>query len=295
MRCDLHVHTRHSGMCTVPLLDRVCRESYNDPGPVYETLKHRGMDLVTITDHDSIDAVEPLRKYPDFFLSEEVSAVSPSGTRLHIGVYDIREHHHREIQRRRNDLLSLAAYLGEQKLFFTINHVYSSLTGPRTESDFTLFARYFPGIEALNGQIPAICNRRAADLAAKLGKAVMGGSDAHTMAALGRTYTAVSDARTKDEFISGLRYGRATLHGESGNYWKLTGAVIRLASAMMQEEPRTLWLSPLFPLVPAVTLANYFRELAFVYRWSSRTVNRRPAFVRAAGWRKPQESSEAGS
>jgi len=155
-------------MCTVPLLDRICRESYNDPGAVYETLKNRSMDLVTITDHDSIDAVESLRKYPDFFLSEEVSALSPSGTKLHIGVYDIQEYHHQEIQRRRDDLLSLVAYLAEQRLFFTINHVYSSLTGPRTESDFTLFAQYFPGIEALNGQIPEVCNRRAADLAATL-------------------------------------------------------------------------------------------------------------------------------
>ena len=44
MRCDLHVHTEHSGSCTVPLLDRVCRESYNQPGEVYEILKRRGMD-----------------------------------------------------------------------------------------------------------------------------------------------------------------------------------------------------------------------------------------------------------
>src|SRR5579864_6719619 len=213
MRCDLHVHTRHSGMCTVPLLARICRESYNDPDAVYEALKHRGMDLVTITDHDSIDAVESLRKYPDFFLSEEVSAVSPSGTRLHIGVYDIREYHHREIQRRRDDLPSLIAYLGEQQLFFTINHVYSSLTGPRTESDFTLFARYFPGIEALNGQIPEICNRRASDLASRLKKATVGGSDAHTLASLGCTYTQVSGVRTKDEFMERVRSGRASLRG----------------------------------------------------------------------------------
>jgi len=63
------VHTIHSGMCTVPLLSRICRESYNDPLEVYTTLKRRGMDLVTITDHDSIDAAETLRRYPDFFLS----------------------------------------------------------------------------------------------------------------------------------------------------------------------------------------------------------------------------------
>ena len=65
MKCDLHVHTVHSGMCTVPLLNRIYRESYSAPQDVYETLKRRGMDLVTVTDHDSIDAVEVLRRHAD--------------------------------------------------------------------------------------------------------------------------------------------------------------------------------------------------------------------------------------
>ena len=101
MRCDLHVHTDRSGMCTVPLARRFCQESYNDPMEVYWGLKRRGMDLVTVTDHDSIDAVECLRHYPDFFLSEEVTCTLPSGTGVHVGVYDITERDHTEIQRRR--------------------------------------------------------------------------------------------------------------------------------------------------------------------------------------------------
>src|SRR5271163_4942166 len=116
MKCDLHVHTHHSGMCTVPVMKRICRESYNDPIQVYETLKRRGMDLVTITDHDSIDAVEPLRRYPDFFLSEEVSCSTSSGTKLHMGVYDMQERHHIGLQRRRDDMPALLAYLEEQRL-----------------------------------------------------------------------------------------------------------------------------------------------------------------------------------
>jgi len=271
MRCDLHVHTRHSGMCTVPLLDRVCRESYTAPGPLYETLKQRGMDLVTVTDHDSIDAVEELRRRPDFFLSEEVTGISPDGTELHIGVYDIEERHHLEIQRRRQDLPALCAYLNEQQLFFTINHVFSSLTGRRTEADFARFARYFPGMEALNGQIPALNNRRAGELAATWDKAIIGGSDAHTLAAAGRTYTRVAGARTKKEFLDGLRLGRASLVGESGSGWKLTRAVWSLGSDMMRETPWTLFLLPLAALVPGVILANCVREFAFVTRWAART------------------------
>ena len=81
MRCDLHVHTMHSGMCNVPVFRKICRESYNDPLAVYDLLKRRGMNLVTITDHDSIGAAETLRKYPDFFVSEEVSCLTPDGGR----------------------------------------------------------------------------------------------------------------------------------------------------------------------------------------------------------------------
>jgi predicted metal-dependent phosphoesterase TrpH len=292
MRCDLHVHTRHSGMCTVPVFNRVCRESYSDPQPVYDTLKRRGMDLVTVTDHDSIDAAEPLRKYADFFLSEEVSAVSPDGTRLHIGVYDIQERHHIGVQSRREDLPALIAYLGEQQLFFTINHLYSSLTGARTESDFALFARHFPGIEVLNGQIPCLCNRRAGDFAARFGKAAAGGSDAHTLASLGRTFTKVTGARSRQEFLDGLRAGQASLHGESGSYWKLTCAVWKLGCQMMREKPWTLFLLPLAMAIPAVTLANCGRELAFVYRWASRTCA--PHGRAIPGWMEPQRYPERG-
>src|SRR6202047_4622215 len=111
MRCDLHVHSVASGMFDAPGLNRLCRESYNDPTEVYERLKHLGMSLVTITDHDSIDAVEVLRRYPDFFLSEEVTSTMPGGTQVHLGVYDIADRDHVEIQRRAADFLSLVAYL----------------------------------------------------------------------------------------------------------------------------------------------------------------------------------------
>src|SRR5579862_2299481 len=165
MRCDLHVHTRHSGMCNIPGFTRFCRESYNEPEAVYRTLKRRGMNLVTVTDHDSIDAAEHLRRFPDFFLSEEVTCTTPSGTEIHVGVYGLEERHHTELQRRRKDVPSLAGYLREQRLFFSINHVFSSLTGRRTARDFQLFEEEFPAVETLNGQIPRGNNRSAAQLA----------------------------------------------------------------------------------------------------------------------------------
>src|SRR5277367_5967091 len=115
MRCDMHVHTVHSGFCNIPLLNSICRESYTQPEELYTKLKRTGMSLVTVTDHDSIDAVECLRRYPDFFMSEEVTCMLPSGASMHVGVYDIDDRQHMEVQRRRDDIASLAAYLREQR------------------------------------------------------------------------------------------------------------------------------------------------------------------------------------
>jgi len=111
MKCDLHVHSTASGMCNTPGLSRVCRESYNDPQQVYDRLKLLGMSMVTVTDHDSIDAAEVLRRNADFFLSEEVTVRLPSGTEMHLGVYGITERDHVEIQRRRSDFIGLVMYL----------------------------------------------------------------------------------------------------------------------------------------------------------------------------------------
>ena len=270
----MHVHTIHSGMCTVPVLDRVCRESYNNPREVYELLKRRGMQMVTITDHDSIDAVETLRRHPDFFLSEEVSCVTTRGTHLHIGVYDIAERDHIELQRRRTDFPALLAYLRERGLLFAINHVFSSLTGRRSAADFREFAESFPAIETRNGQLTRTANRYAARWARRTGQVKLGGSDAHTLACLGRTYTEVPGARTREEFLEGLRGGWTRVGGESGDYWKLTQAVLGIGVSMMRESPWTRLLAPLCALVPAVILGNLVIEKTFAYRWGNHVAPR---------------------
>jgi predicted metal-dependent phosphoesterase TrpH len=268
MRCDLHVHTIHSGMCTVPLLNRICRESYNDPVEVYHLLKQRGMNLITVTDHDSIDAVERLRSFPDFFLSEEVSCRTSSGTHLHVGVYGITERNHIELARRAEDFPSFLAYCGEQRLLFSVNHVFSGLTGRRTVEDFEEFALRFPAVETLNGAMIPTANRQAAEFARITRKVAMGGSDSHTLAGLGMTYTEVPGARNAREFLEGLRQGHAKVVGKSGNYQKLTQAIWSIGLSMLEERPWTVVLAPLLAVVPLVTLINLAAEIAFAWRWN---------------------------
>jgi predicted metal-dependent phosphoesterase TrpH len=283
MKCDLHVHSVHSGTMPWPVLRHFFQESYSAPKEVYDRLHRRGMDLVTLTDHDSIGGAEELRPYPDFFVSEEVTCRMPSGTRVHIGVYDLSERQHVQISRRRNDLIRLLAYLSEQRLFFTINHAFSGLTGYRVAEDFGWFADYLPAVEALNGQMLPEANWNAAEMARRWGKIQVGGSDAHALASAGTAYTEVPGARNKEEFLAGLRAGYGHPRGESGGYWKLTRDILLLCREMMRRDLWTVLLIPVVPLVPAAVAINYFLDLSFAKRWGAR-IN--PALF-GPGWSDP--------
>jgi predicted metal-dependent phosphoesterase TrpH len=279
MRCDLHVHSLHSGTLPVAILRRFFLESYSAPKDVYSTLRRRGMDLVTLTDHDSIGGAEELHCYPDYFVSEEVTCTMPSGTQAHVGVYDISERQHLEIQRRRDDLVRLLAYLSEQRLFFTINHVFSSLTGRRAADDYEWFSGFFPAVEARNGHMLPGANRHAAEFAWKRCKTQVAGSDAHALASVGTAYTEVPGVKSKEEFFAGLRAGQGRLCGESGSYWKLTRDILLICSEMMREDRWTVLLAPLLALVPAGVAINYLIDLAFVRRWGTaiNTMERQPS------------------
>ena len=267
MRCDLHVHTKASGMFDLPGLKHLCKECYNEPLEVYDLLKRRGMSAITFTDHDRIEGSEALRSRPDFFLSEEVTVRMPSGTQAHLGVYNLADRDHLEIQRRANDFLSLLMYLTERKLFFSVNHVFSGLTGRREADDFAWFESYVPAYEARNGQMWRKSNESAAQLAARLGKIPVAGSDAHALFGVGRTYTEVPGARTPDEFFAGLRGGWGRVAGEHGSYSRLTADVFSIIKSFFADMPWTAVLSPLAVLVPISSAGHWVNEMRFCRKW----------------------------
>lgn len=281
-------------MCTVPLLRSVCRECYSEPQAVYQKLKQAGMDLVTVTDHDSIEAGEALGRYEDFFLSEEVTCRMPTGTDIHVGVYDINERQHVDIQRRRDDLSSLLAYLHEQEIFFSLNHAFSHLTGRRKSDDFDLIEAAFPVFEVLNGHILPGNNRLARQMAELTNKAMIGGSDGHTLHSAGAAFTEVPRARNRAEFLEGLRLGKSIVYGSEGSYWKLTRDVFSISAAMMADNPLASIFLPLTPLVPAVTLLNYILEISFARRWRRRVISKLAARNGTAALGSPLTPEEVG-
>ena len=145
VKCDMHVHSYFSGLCTTPLSRRFCRESYSDPEEVYATAPPARHEPVHAHGPRFDRGLGTLRRHPDFFLSEELTCRMPSGTEVHVGVYDFHERQHAQLQQRRNDLVALLMYLTERRLFFSINHVFSGLTGAREREDFAWFQELFSG------------------------------------------------------------------------------------------------------------------------------------------------------
>jgi hypothetical protein len=112
-------------------------------------------------------------------------------------------------------------------------------------------------------------NESAARLAARLGKIAIAGSDSHTIAGVGHTFTEVPGARTVDEFFAGLRAGRGRIHGVHGSCGKLTADVFSIVRSLFWDKPWTLALSPLAVLVPAFTAGHWMNEIRFCRKWSS--------------------------
>src|SRR5918992_5281268 len=74
-RADLHCHSTASQLSKLGVQRALgLPECATPPEEVYELAKRRGMDFVTITDHDTIDGALRLADRPDFFVSEELTA-----------------------------------------------------------------------------------------------------------------------------------------------------------------------------------------------------------------------------
>jgi len=89
VKLDPHVHTTFSGKTSLYPLRDLLRESYNSPQSVYRLAKERGMDLVAITDHDTIDGALTLAHLEDVIAGCEVTATIPALVRTRYGICEL--------------------------------------------------------------------------------------------------------------------------------------------------------------------------------------------------------------
>ena len=231
LRADLHVHSYHSGQANHMRFLRA-RDCYSEPESVYRVAKSRGMDLVTLTDHDSISGcLEFLDRHPDaddFFISEEIECLVPGvPLKVHIGAYDINERIHHDVQPLRNSVFEAAAYLRHERVFFTLNHLFFFLHRQLALEDYLrVLLPLFDAFEVRNGTMLEAHNALIEDIAGErrrrgFAAIAVGGSDSHTLAGVGTTYTEVP-ARSRAEFLQGLHAGRTSVGGRHGSTLRVT-------------------------------------------------------------------------
>jgi len=231
VKLDGHVHTHYSGNCTVYPVHRILKESYNTPEKLYDCAKARGMDLVTITDHDSISGALTIAHRDDVIIGCEITAIFPEdGTQCHINVLGITEQQHRDTQQLRHNVRELMPYLKEQGIFCTLNHLASLSAGRLTASHICSLLPWITAIEIRNGTRLPSQNQTAWALARAHRKVTVAGSDSHTYRGIGRTYMVCERARNREEFLTELREGRVRVGGRQGCYLTLGADILRLTT-----------------------------------------------------------------
>lgn len=281
MRLDSHVHTTHSGPASVKPFNRFMRESYNTPEGVYATAKRRGMDLVTITDHDQISGALALGERDDVIVGCEVTAEFPDiDLCVHLNVLDVTPAQHAEIDRLRADVRELMPYLHVEGIYTSLNHVASGINGPLTAAHLAAVLPWVDGLEVINGTRLRSQNRTAMCLAVAAGKHMLGGGDAHTGRGIGVTWTEVPSARTRAEFMAGLRAGRGIAGGAHGgahtmlsDLWRFAGNFLAESAAGVAASPadwrgyaRTfggIFALPIVPMLMAAPFVHFLHEHRF--------------------------------
>src|ERR1700753_1372052 len=227
-RADMHCHSTASQLSRLGVQRSLgLPECATPPQEVYELAKRRGMDFVTITDHDTIDGALEIEHLADTFVSEELTvrfAGEPQA--VHVLCYGITPGDHEWLQAHAGSVEACAAYLHENEIACALAHPFFTVAAPLTRRHRRRLAELFPIWEVRNGSRAAELNMPAAVYVDTNGGTGIAGSDDHAGVDIGRTWTEVPTATTPEEFLSHMREGHAEARGEQGSAAKWTHAAM---------------------------------------------------------------------
>jgi len=239
-RADLHVHSSASQISKLGVQRSLqIPECATEPLEVYELAKRRGMDFVTITDHDTIDGALSLAHLADVFISEELTASFKGEPQaVHVLCYGICPDDHEWLQANRGDVEACAAYLHDREITAALAHPFYAVAAPLTARHRRRLAELFPIWETRNGSRAKELNLPAFVYIETHGGTAIGGSDDHAGIDVGRTFTETPRARTASEFLAHVRAGRASAHGQQGSAAKWAHAAMALAIRSLGDRDR---------------------------------------------------------
>lgn len=257
-KADLHVHSKYSDLAGTWYL-RIFGfpESVMEPRDIYEICRERGMDFVTISDHDTIDGALEIAGLPGTFISAEITVSFPEDDcKIHCLVTGVSEPQFREIDRRRHDIYDFHRYVTKENVICSVAHplfqVNDGLAVDHVEKLLLMFERF----EGVNGTR----DRRAADVFRAVAenltpqsirrmqerhgleptgvrpwkKVFTGGSDDHGGEFLASAFTVTPAAATVDEYLQHLRAGRHSSGGSHGSSLRLAHSLIAISRGYLE-------------------------------------------------------------
>ena len=253
-KADLHIHSKYSNHPSEWFLQRLgASESYTEPELIYQLAKERGMDFVTVTDHNRVEASLILKeKYPnECFTGVESTAYFPEdGCKVHVLIYGFDERQFEEIQYLRKNIYELRDYLVKNRLPHSVAHPTFSVNGKLSIVHLEKLLLLFDVFEGMNGGRDSNHNDTWMAVLSSLDpdrvdelwkryriepssdapwvKGTTGGSDDHAGLFIGRTYT-MSTARSIPEFLESIRDKRTRGLGRHNDYKSLAFMFYKIA------------------------------------------------------------------
>src|SRR5690349_19671447 len=230
-RVDMHVHSTASELSKLGIQRSLhLPECATAPEEVYELAKRRGMDFVTITDHDTIAGALALEHLADTFVSEELTAQFRGEPQaVHVLCYGITPDDHEWLQAHSGDVEVVATYLHENGIACALAHPFYAVEAPLLPRHRRRLAQLFDVWEVRNGSRAPELNHPAAIYVETHGGVGVGGSDDHAGVDIGRTWSSTPFAPGPREFLAHVRAGRVGAHGEQGSAAKWAHAAMALA------------------------------------------------------------------
>src|SRR5437762_7807569 len=258
-RCDLHIHSRYSVRSADWLVRRLdFPDSYSYPKQLHEQLLKRGMDHVTITDHDTIEGCLQIAHLPRTFVSEQVTTYFPNDPcKLHLLVWGISEQQHREIEGVRDNIFELQRYLQAAQIAHAVAHPLYSVNGKLEAKHLEQLILLFKHFEGINGlrdallsdlaqtlfknltpeKIDELANRHnlAPTHAETWKKIFVGGSDDHGGQFAASAFTETPAARSAEKFLEFIRNGDCNARGHGGTPLSLSHGFYNTVGCFIQD------------------------------------------------------------
>jgi glycosyltransferase involved in cell wall biosynthesis len=258
-RCDLHIHSRYSARSEEWLFRRLdFPDSYSDPKTLYAQLFNRGMDYVTLTDHDTIEGCLQIAHLSRTFISEQVTTYFPDDAcKLHILVWGISQQQHRDIEGVRDNIFELQRYLQAGQIAHAVAHPLYSVNGKLEARHLEQLILLFKHFESINGLRDALLSELAQTLFKELTpekidelanrhklapthakpwkKVFVGGSDDHGGQFAASAFTETPTADSAEELLNHIRSGDCNARGHGGTPLILSHGFYNTVACFIQD------------------------------------------------------------